>query len=108
MDRIWLRPLKLTFNRSTTCAFQAAITVLAANNITVSEHDLHDQLDPDAQRADEAMTELERRLQEADDPLLRSVSTVCSDLCRRASLAVRKFRDNPSAGSFWDDEPMLV
>ncbi|KAH7007532.1 hypothetical protein EDB80DRAFT_645900 [Ilyonectria destructans] len=87
-----------------TCACQAAITVLAAKNLTLSEHDLHEQIDADEERVEKATKQLEQRVYNSDDTYLRTIHSVCSDLGSRATLAVLKFHENSAAGALWDDD----
>ncbi|KPM43826.1 hypothetical protein AK830_g2784 [Neonectria ditissima] len=94
---------------SATCACQAAITVLAAQNLTLSQHYLHDQIEEDGMRIQRGIEQLEKNLCDAKDPYLNTIHSVCSDLGKRAALAVVKFHENAAAGgSFWDDELVLA
>ena len=56
--------LYLTISRSSTLATQAAMTILAANNITLSEHNLHDPIAKDQETLHVAHGEVSDRLDE--------------------------------------------
>ncbi|VUC36867.1 unnamed protein product [Clonostachys rosea] len=75
---------------SVTCAYQAALVILIANNLTVSLHTHHDWIDYDAQLIDESVGALDKRIRDAGNlPVIRNVLTACSRLNQRAKIAVR-------------------
>ncbi|KAJ4312872.1 hypothetical protein N0V84_009726 [Fusarium piperis] len=45
---------------SAICPCQAAIIILAANNLAISKHDLHDQIEADAERVENALKTVEQ------------------------------------------------
>jgi hypothetical protein len=76
-----------------TCAYQAALVILIANNLTVSLHTHHDWIDYDAGLIDESVAALDKRIRDAGNlPVIRNVLTACSELNQRAKLAVRLHR----------------
>ncbi|KAH7136291.1 hypothetical protein EDB81DRAFT_886409 [Dactylonectria macrodidyma] len=85
----------------------AAITILAAKILILSEHDLHGQISSDGNRIEMAVEQLEQRLRDTDDAYLRGIHTVCSDLSRRAALAVVKFDKSSATGAFWDNDSFI-
>ncbi|KAK7415719.1 hypothetical protein QQX98_005632 [Neonectria punicea] len=92
---------------SATCAYQAAVTILAAKNLTLHEHDLHELIDSDQDRIETSVRQLELRLQDSEDPYLRAVHSVCSNLSQRAAVVVSSFDKGSTGGAFWDDEPSI-
>lgn len=56
--------LYLKISRSSTLATQAAMTILAANNTTLSEHNLHDPIAKDPETLHVAHGEVSHRLDE--------------------------------------------
>lgn len=75
--------------------------------MTLSEHDLHEQIDSDESRIEKAVEQFQQRLYDSDDAYLRAIHSVCSDLSRRAALAVVKYHETSTAGAFWDDESII-
>lgn len=94
----------LMWKRSAICTCQAAIIILAANNLAISKHDLHDQVEADADRIENTLKTLEQRLGEFGDESVRMMFSVCSDLSSRAALAVNRFRETSASRSFWEEE----
>ncbi|KAF5990088.1 hypothetical protein FBULB1_284 [Fusarium bulbicola] len=81
--------------RTCTHATQAAMTVLAANNITLSEHNLHDSIDKDQQRLHIAHGEVSGRLKEEDPTgsFEQSFNT-CGELIIKARESVQRFHES--------------
>lgn len=88
--------LQLTISRSCTHATQAAMTILAANNITLSEHDLHDSIDKDQQRLHIAHGEVSDRLDEDPTRSTEKSFNTCGELIIKARESVRQFNENKS------------
>ncbi|RSL95911.1 hypothetical protein CDV31_013690 [Fusarium ambrosium] len=89
---------------SAICTCQAAIIILAANNLAISKHDLHDQIEADAERIENALKTAEQRRGDFGDGAARMMFSVCSDLSNRAALAVNRFRETSASRSFWEEE----
>ncbi|KAM0551822.1 hypothetical protein ACHAPJ_008157 [Fusarium lateritium] len=89
---------------SSTCACEAAITILAANNLTLTEHDLHDSIDSDADKIRIALEEFKQRIRDSDEAFLQTSYALCLDLSTRAASSVTKFREGASVEQFWDDD----
>ncbi|CAM1507604.1 Fc.00g072450.m01.CDS01 [Cosmosporella sp. VM-42] len=87
---------------SSTCTLHAAVTVLLANTLTVSEHDLHDHLDADIKTIQASLSEIERRLQDREIPVLRMALNMSYDLSTRATAALARFYESSSIEAFWD------
>ncbi|KAF5682501.1 hypothetical protein FCIRC_4935 [Fusarium circinatum] len=85
----------MAFRWTCTHATQAAMTVLAANNITLSEHNLHDSIDKDQQRLHIAHGEISGRLKEEDPTgsFEHSFNT-CGELIIKARESVQRFNEN--------------
>lgn len=75
--------------RSSTCLFQAAITVLIANNLTVSQHHMDSNIDTDTEIIDEGLVTLGLRLSECN--LLISKHATVTELNQRSKLAVEAY-----------------
>jgi hypothetical protein len=80
--------------RSSMCAFEAAITILAAKNLTVSEHSLHDMIDTDARLLKAAIVEFKYKLKDIKDSFVLRLYADCEDLVTRAEAAVVVFHRN--------------
>ncbi|KAJ4246524.1 hypothetical protein NW762_013464 [Fusarium torreyae] len=89
---------------SSTCACEAAITILATNNLTLSEHDLHDSIDSDAEKINVALEEFKQRIQDSGEAFLQSSYGLCLDLSTRAAASVARFREGASVEQFWDED----
>ncbi|KAF4500083.1 Alkylated DNA repair alkB like 8 [Fusarium agapanthi] len=74
----------MTFRWSCTHATQAAMTVLAANNLTLSEHDLHDSIDKYQQRLHIAHGEVSGRLSEDPTGSIEQSFNTCGELIIKA------------------------
>ncbi|SCO51860.1 uncharacterized protein FFNC_13988 [Fusarium fujikuroi] len=88
----------LAFHWSCTHATQAAMTILAANNITLSEHDLHDSIDKDQQRLHIAHGEVSDRLDEERTGSIEKSFNTCGDLIIKTRESVRQFNESRSVG----------
>lgn len=91
----------LTIFRSSTCVCEAAITVLAANNMTLGLHDVPRSIKEDEAKIDTALKEFEERLQGSNDEFLSKMYTECKSLSERAAVAADKFLD-ATVDQFWD------
>ena len=78
---------------STTCVYQTSLIILIANNLTVAEHKVYDNVDSDTELIDTAMQTLqERTAQQAHDESLNvlvKVQLSCAKLHQRAKIATR-------------------
>ncbi|KAF5241040.1 hypothetical protein FANTH_9257 [Fusarium anthophilum] len=85
----------MAFRWTCTHATQAAMTVLAANNITLSEHNLHDSINKYQQRLHIAHGEVSGRLKEEDPTgsFEHSFNT-CGELIIKARESVQRFNEN--------------
>ncbi|KAF5018002.1 hypothetical protein F66182_10028 [Fusarium sp. NRRL 66182] len=86
------------------CACEAAITILAANNLTLSEHDLHDSIDSDTLNITVALAEFKQRIENTDERFLQDSYAMCLDLSQRAERAATRFREEAAAESLWDGD----
>ncbi|KAI1029505.1 hypothetical protein LB504_010788 [Fusarium proliferatum] len=86
----------MAFRWSCSHATQAAMTILAANNITLSEHGLHDSIDKDQQRLHIAHGEVSDRLDEDPTRSTEKLFNTCGELIIKARESVRQFNENKS------------
>ncbi|SCV27200.1 uncharacterized protein FFB14_01436 [Fusarium fujikuroi] len=86
----------MAFRWSCTHATQAAMTILAANNITLSEHYLHDSTDKDQQRLHIAHGEVSDRLDEDPTRSTEKSFNTCGELIIKARESVRQFNESKS------------
>ncbi|KIL85828.1 hypothetical protein FAVG1_10797 [Fusarium avenaceum] len=86
---------------SSTCVCEAAITVLAANHMTLGLHDVPRSIKEDEAKIDTALKEFEERLQGSNDEFLNKMYTECKSLSERAAVAADKFLD-AAVDQFWD------
>ncbi|KAF5612510.1 Alkylated DNA repair alkB like 8 [Fusarium sp. NRRL 25303] len=84
----------MAFRWSCAHATQAAMTILAANNITLSEHDLHDSIDKDQERLHIAHGEVSDRLDEDPTRSTEKSFNTCGELIIKARESVRQFNEN--------------
>ncbi|WAO84715.1 Fungal-trans domain-containing protein [Fusarium falciforme] len=102
LDLIEVHDSALRWSASCTC--QAAVIILAANNLAISKHELHDQIEADAERIENTLKTVEQRLGEFGDGSLRMMFSACFDLSSRAALAVNRFRETSAPRSFWEED----
>ncbi|SPJ78563.1 uncharacterized protein FTOL_06952 [Fusarium torulosum] len=86
---------------SSACACEAAITVLAANHMTLGLHDVPRSIKDDEEKIDAALKEFEERIQGSNDETLNKMYTECKRLSIRAAEAADKFLD-AAVDQFWD------
>ncbi|KAH7172878.1 hypothetical protein DER46DRAFT_212749 [Fusarium sp. MPI-SDFR-AT-0072] len=86
----------MSFRWSSTLATQAAMTILVANNITLSEHDLHDSTDKDQERLHVAHGEVSDRLEEDSTGSTEKSFNTCGELIIKARESVQRFYENKS------------
>ncbi|KAF5632439.1 uncharacterized protein FTJAE_7549 [Fusarium tjaetaba] len=84
------------FRWSCTHATQAAMMILAANNLTLSEHDLHDSTEKDQQRLHIAHGEVSDRIQEDPTWSTEKSFNICGELIIKARESVRRFNESKS------------
>ncbi|KAF5694508.1 fungal specific transcription factor factor [Fusarium denticulatum] len=82
------------FRWSCTHATQAAMTILAANNITLSEHDLHDSTEKDQQRLHIAHGEVSDRIQEDPTGAIEQSFNTCGELIIKTRESVQRFNES--------------
>ncbi|KAG5765326.1 hypothetical protein H9Q72_006578 [Fusarium xylarioides] len=82
------------FRWNCTHATQAAMTILAANNITLSEHDLHDSTEKDQQRLHIAHGEVSDRIQEDPTGSTEKSFNICGELIIKARESVGRFNES--------------
>ncbi|SCO34796.1 uncharacterized protein FFMR_03635 [Fusarium fujikuroi] len=86
----------MAFRWSCTYATQAAMTILAANNITLSEHDLQDSIDKDQQTLHIAHGEASDRLDQDPTRSTEKSFNTCGELIIKARESVRQFNEGKS------------
>ncbi|KAK2480757.1 hypothetical protein H9L39_06396 [Fusarium oxysporum f. sp. albedinis] len=80
-------------SKDSTLATQAAMTILAANNITLSEHNLHDPIAKDQETLHVAHGEVSDLL---DEDLMGEVVKSCGELIIKARESVQQFNESKS------------
>ncbi|PNP86449.1 hypothetical protein FNYG_00151 [Fusarium nygamai] len=86
----------MAFRWSCTHSTQAAMAILAANNITLSEHDIHDSTEKDQQRLHIAHGEVSDRLDEDPTGGTEKAFNTCGELIIKARESVRQFNESKS------------
>ncbi|KAF5557183.1 Alkylated DNA repair alkB like 8 [Fusarium phyllophilum] len=86
----------MAFRWSCTHATQAAMAILAANNITLSEHDIHDSTEKDHQRLHIAHGEVSDRLDEDPTGATEEAFNTCGELIIKAPLKMEELPIKPS------------
>ena len=74
----------------------SALISLVANNLTIREHNLYDQLDEDKQLIREGLHFVQNMSTMLDDEKLRQLYVACSELAHRGTVAVVSFKSNKS------------
>ncbi|KAK4075222.1 transcriptional regulator family: Fungal Specific TF [Purpureocillium lilacinum] len=81
---------------SITCVYQTSLIILLANNLTIAQHRLDKHIDSDTRLIDDAMrcfqNTITRQGGNEASPVLASVHLACSELHKRAVIAIRRFR----------------
>ncbi|KAF4952967.1 hypothetical protein FSARC_12506 [Fusarium sarcochroum] len=75
-----IEPFDTALRWSSTCACEAAITILAANNLTLSEHDLHDSVDSDAEKIRISLEEFKQRIHDSGEAFLQTSTSKMEEL----------------------------
>ncbi|KAG9506305.1 hypothetical protein J7337_003288 [Fusarium musae] len=84
----------MAFRWSCTHATQAAMAILAANNITLSEHDIHDSTEQDQLRLHIAHGEVSDRLDDDPTGAIEKAFDICGELIIKARDSVRHFNES--------------
>ncbi|KAM0210132.1 hypothetical protein ACHAPA_009745 [Fusarium lateritium] len=86
---------------SSACACEAALTILAANLMTLGLHNIPRDIKADKDKIKAALKEFEDRIQGSKDESVNKMYVECKKLSERATVAVEKFLEN-AVHEFWD------
>lgn len=84
-------------NRSSTCLYQASLTILIANNLTISHHHLHHHIESDTTLIEQGLKSLRLRLTDCNIVLSKHCSI--QELYERSKLAVQAYTAEAATSS---------